>query len=122
MLPPTMLCRLAPILPKTERLRTVMPRTSPRPRTTRHPSNPLAVVTQAWMSFTGLITAEKVGTMQALRWSYSRVDISDCTPTCRVFGLLDRRVREFRNRPPQPLPPPGTNIRQEGGAYRICLG
>src|SRR5215472_1877354 len=45
MLPPTMVCRLAPIVPTMERERTTIPRTTPRLRLTRKPGNSNAVVT-----------------------------------------------------------------------------
>src|SRR5437667_1841122 len=44
-LPPTMVCRLAPMVPKMERERTTIPRTTPRLRFTRKPGRSNAVVT-----------------------------------------------------------------------------
>src|SRR5450432_389032 len=48
MLPPTMVCRLAPKVPTMERERTTMPRTTPRLRFTRKPYSSNAVVTFSW--------------------------------------------------------------------------
>ena len=45
MLPPTSVCSPAPIVPKIDRERTVIPRTTPSVRTTRKPSSSNCVVT-----------------------------------------------------------------------------
>src|ERR1035437_2784536 len=45
MLPPTMVCKLAPMVPTMERERTTIPRTTPRLRFTRKPGSSNAVVT-----------------------------------------------------------------------------
>src|SRR5271170_1529131 len=45
MLPPTSVCRLAPRVPKTDRERTMMPRTTPRFLTILYPGSSSAVVT-----------------------------------------------------------------------------
>ena len=44
MLPPTSVCSDAPIVPNTDRERTVTPRTTPRFWVIRNPSSPNAVV------------------------------------------------------------------------------
>src|SRR5579863_9291391 len=49
MFPPTMVCRLAPRVPKIERERTIMPRTRPRLWVMRKPSRVNAVVTKSWV-------------------------------------------------------------------------
>jgi len=45
MLPPTSVCNPAPIVPKIERERTTIPRTTPSVRVTRNPSSSNCVVT-----------------------------------------------------------------------------
>src|SRR5271156_26742 len=45
MLPPTSVCRLAPRVPKTDRERTTIPRTTPRFLTILYPGSSRAVVT-----------------------------------------------------------------------------
>src|SRR5579885_39399 len=62
MLPPTIVCSPAPIVPTMERERTTMPRTIPRLRLTRKPGSSNAVVTYS------------CGTMPA---SYPPVDLDD---------------------------------------------
>src|SRR6267143_979739 len=47
MLPPTRVCKPAPIVPKIERERTMMPRTTPNVFTIRYPSSSNAVVVMA---------------------------------------------------------------------------
>src|SRR5437764_11661184 len=47
MLPPTSVCKPAPIVPKIERERTMMPRTTPNVFTIRYPSSSNAVVVMA---------------------------------------------------------------------------
>src|ERR1019366_5604638 len=47
MLPPTMVCKLAPMVPTMERERTTIPRTTPRLRFTRKPGSSHAVVTNS---------------------------------------------------------------------------
>src|SRR5664280_1201387 len=47
MLPPTMVCKLAPRVPTMERERTTIPRTTPRLRFTRKPGSSNAVVTNS---------------------------------------------------------------------------
>src|ERR1017187_2872590 len=47
MLPPTMVCKLAPMVPTMERERTTIPRTTPRLRFTRKPGSSNAVVTNS---------------------------------------------------------------------------
>src|ERR1700722_7630767 len=49
MLPPTMVWKPAPMVPKIERLRTMMPRTIPMLRVILKPSNWKAVVTRSWV-------------------------------------------------------------------------
>ena len=44
MFPPTRVCNPAPMVPKIERERTMMPRTTPKVFTTRYPGNSKAVV------------------------------------------------------------------------------
>src|SRR5438270_13997476 len=47
MLPPTSVCKPAPMVPKIERERTIMPRTTPNVFTIRYPSSSNAVVVMA---------------------------------------------------------------------------